>query len=620
MNKKINVTLLWMVLSIPVIMGFSVSAETVSVSVSCQNNIYTGSITTTVSTDGMMVTIEFDPALPDRDCSTITFSGAIVDTFNVRTLVGDTNHDGIVSSADASLIRPWFGREINENNFIYDINVNGSIGNDDFNDVMKYFGKSAPSCSNNPLYITGARSINNHNGTEYGLDLLSNNIEHRTSGVTKIEFDLSTSIKHQLEIDSPEAVTEGSELTVTVTANDIAISDANVIFNDVTRSTNENGIVTFTAPEFTEGSDNEYTITATHPDYHDAGSVTITITEVTVLNKLVINAPSNVDERKPFTVSVSNDGTNEVVESATVSFNEITQLTDSNGEANFTAPEVSTDSPYSISASKSQHTDANTVAITVNNVEETYYGWIEGTVSNSSGLPIKNAKICAKLVSDANSATSRCSFTNEEGFYKINQLQPGSYSVEVSKEGYKTTLEDGIEIFVDEGTALDVILELEDEPEPDTDDSDELNNFVTYGALVGEVSAIIDLKGSIQVFKEYLEIKSMVPAESEKLAVFDIRNEDAGLHKYAINIGEASIGDITVNANGDELSFDSELLGEYLIVAVTVPEGSASFTIEISQVVEGISAIMAIISFIVICAIVGIVIIAPIIYIDRKEK
>ena len=125
---------------------FEVSAlvSVVGASVSCVNNAYGGSAGAVAV--GTTVAVELSEAPPDEDCCTITLGGDVADTFPVRTLRGDINRDGVVSTADASIIKPKFGQIPSSATAAFDYNVDGIISTADFSQVKPRFGNAAPSC------------------------------------------------------------------------------------------------------------------------------------------------------------------------------------------------------------------------------------------------------------------------------------------------------------------------------------------------------------------------------------------------------------------------------------------------------------------------------------------
>lgn len=77
---------------------------------------------------------------------------------------------------------------------------------------------------------------------------------------------------------------------------------------------------------------------------------------------------TTVEEGGTFTVTVMKEGTTEYVEGADITFNGETLQTDANGQAAFTAPQVTSDQDFTITASKTGYApEPNTVSVRVTN-------------------------------------------------------------------------------------------------------------------------------------------------------------------------------------------------------------------------------------------------------------
>jgi hypothetical protein len=67
-------------------------------------------------------------------------------------------------------------------------------------------------------------------------------------------------------------------------------------------------------------------------------------------------------------------------------------------------------------------------------------GSVQGTVRDTSGAVIANASV--KVQSEASGAI-RTAKTNDEGFFAVESLEPGSYSVTISAQGFSTSVTQG---------------------------------------------------------------------------------------------------------------------------------------------------------------------------------
>jgi len=145
-----------------VVVGMNVSADPATVTadhvqVSCAVSAYSGAVAAELEdAEGCgrsVVVLAFEPALPDRDCCTIGLAGMTSAygqpadvTLAVRTLAGDVDRSGTVSSVDASSIKPYFGTPADATFFLYDIDASGTVSSVDASSIKPRFGNTAPDC------------------------------------------------------------------------------------------------------------------------------------------------------------------------------------------------------------------------------------------------------------------------------------------------------------------------------------------------------------------------------------------------------------------------------------------------------------------------------------------
>lgn len=110
------------------------------------------------------------------------------------------------------------------------------------------------------------------------------------------------------------------------------------------------------------------------------------------------------------------------------------------------------------------------------------YGTITGRVVVASSFePIENAKV-------AISPTNNTVFTDEEGYFKMEGVEAGDYSVSATKEDFLTTF---VPATVTEGTEVNVIIEM--------DDDDALNKPPSAPVLHSPEDGSVDQELSIQL-------------------------------------------------------------------------------------------------------------------------
>lgn len=109
-----------------------------------------------VTVDGSCIWVEFSPVLPDQDTFEITVSTAVCDLAGnplggdrdraVVALVGDTNSDMVVSTADMGAVRAHLTEPVTDDNARYDVNQDGIISTADMGVVRANLTHSAPPC------------------------------------------------------------------------------------------------------------------------------------------------------------------------------------------------------------------------------------------------------------------------------------------------------------------------------------------------------------------------------------------------------------------------------------------------------------------------------------------
>jgi Carboxypeptidase regulatory-like domain len=85
------------------------------------------------------------------------------------------------------------------------------------------------------------------------------------------------------------------------------------------------------------------------------------------------------------------------------------------------------------------------------------FGSVEGTVNDQQGAVVQNATVTVKNI--ATNAT-RTANTNENGQYRILQLQPGFYEVRVTAANFKQSVVESVQVQVGQTAAADVALEV----------------------------------------------------------------------------------------------------------------------------------------------------------------
>lgn len=172
-----------------------------------------------------------------------------------------------------------------------------------------------------------------------------------------------------LVVSNPISVVEMESFDVTVTSCSIPIENALVGFNGLNLSTNEFGVVSFSAPEVE--SDTPFDIFV-----YRAGYV-VNVSSISVLDNssndvpvLDISVPASVEEYESFEVTVTSDSI--PVSGVMVSFSGNTYYTDVYGAADVLAPGVNNNKSILLSASKSGYLSDETSVLVLNIDSQAY--------------------------------------------------------------------------------------------------------------------------------------------------------------------------------------------------------------------------------------------------------
>src|SRR5689334_11929503 len=82
---------------------------------------------------------------------------------------------------------------------------------------------------------------------------------------------------------------------------------------------------------------------------------------------------------------------------------------------------------------------------------------VVGTVTDATGAVIPGAKV---TVVNTETAFKSDTITNNEGYYFVPYLRPGTYNVTIEAQGFKKAVREGIELRTNEQPRIDLKLEL----------------------------------------------------------------------------------------------------------------------------------------------------------------
>ena len=97
------------------------------------------------------------------------------------------------------------------------------------------------------------------------------------------------------------------------------------------------------------------------------------------------------------------------------------------------------------------------LAITLSAHAQTATAELSGNVTDSTGAVIANAKVTA---ANAETGSSREVSTNQGGYYSFTLLQPGNYDLSVEAPGFRKTVQNNLELRVNQRAEVNLQLQL----------------------------------------------------------------------------------------------------------------------------------------------------------------
>jgi hypothetical protein len=110
------------------------------------------------------------------------------------------------------------------------------------------------------------------------------------------------------------------------------------------------------------------------------------------------------------------------------------------------------------------------------------FGSLNGSVTDPQGKAVEAARV---TVTDLATNVLRNTRTLKDGTYSLTQLEPGTYKVEIAKDGFKTHIGEKVAVLVSTPTTLDVKLELGASTETVTVEAEATPALNTEDATVG---------------------------------------------------------------------------------------------------------------------------------------
>jgi hypothetical protein len=441
--------------------------------------------------------------------------------------------------------------------------------------------------------------------------------------------------------------------TGTITSVKIELYLGTIFNSKITTSTANDGTYSWFIPSNqSSGSNYKIKITSTSDtginDYSDS-SFSITSSQPPPSEpQLIIHTSSSAVEGTTFWVTITANET--LIQSATVTFNDNTYLTNSEGKTQLTAPLVEHDSTFSITATKQGYQSA-TAPITITNqgnIVET--GWIYGNVVNTSNASIGDVNVCVILSYENNVITSKCTSTDNNGTYNIS-VSPGTYAIQAKKEGYATYTVNAVTVQKNTGHEVNFILQHETNGGKNQYLIDyAMNRIIEQGIISGtiDVQSPPQHEGFLTQVSTYntpvsIHIETITPTT----LVFNISAPEGTIGKIiTVRFGPGTLDDmknVTIlydNASIPWVDFDSIFASgnetndtarwtsvlaidgngnEILYCLLWIPHFSThTISITTSQIITALSELMAMTLYIVIIVVLAVVTAIPIVRLWRK--
>ena len=356
-------------------------------------------------------------------------------------------------------------------------------------------------------------------------------------------------------------------------------------------------------------------------------------------NQIEITTPPSITEGTTFSVTIT---VNEaILPNAMVTFAGTTKYTDADGQVTFTAPEVQRNTPYTLTAQHSGYISSTTTVVVLN--QEQPLGYIYGIARDSStNAPLQTVTITVYLSTQENKIT----FTDADGRYNI--LVPvGTYTVEASNPGYRTQTKQNIPVLVNSAIEQNFLLEKTQTTTPEGTDhqSSVIEYTIQEKASQGTIGARINLQQTEKTVSYYSPqyTINLQPTNDTNISFTISADDNVTATIIVVRIGPGVLSDL----DNISLTYDGILLNETaeletffavqdnvtpswfgvltrtgLYAFIRVPHFSThAITISsLAHIVEAIGGIMVLIFYLTIAVVVALVIVAPIIIIERKRK
>ena len=96
------------------------------------------------------------------------------------------------------------------------------------------------------------------------------------------------------------------------------------------------------------------------------------------------------------------------------------------------------------------------LALTSSAFAQTSKGFFVGNVSDQNGAVVSGATI---KITNTNTGVARVTTSTDDGSFRFDAIDPGTYRIEISQPGFKTITRDGLIISANQTTTANFMLE-----------------------------------------------------------------------------------------------------------------------------------------------------------------
>jgi hypothetical protein len=173
---------------------------------------------------------------------------------------------------------------------------------------------------------------------------------------------------------------------------------------------------------------------------------------------------------------------------------------------------------------------------------QSFTGSISGLVTDPAGAVVVGAKVS---VTDMDKNVTVSTLTNETGFYRVTQLQPGRYRIAVEHPGFRTRVQEGLPLSTQQHAALDIALEVGQVVEQVrvTAEAQVLETSTSSLSAIVENKRIQDLPLN---GRNIMALTSLVPGVFQRRVTSGIDDTFYG-HHFIVNGGHESTSDIILD-------------------------------------------------------------------------